>query len=67
MNLSENKWRGSGKNQHRKLEFFYKEKWGEGEKVGVLPGLQNGKGRDRNIKWETGNSNDGPWILNPVR
>lgn len=47
MSLRENEWRGSGKNQHRKLEFFYKEKWGEGEK-GVLPGLQNGKGRDKN-------------------
>ena len=32
---------------HRKLKVFYKEKWGEGEKVGVLPGLQDGKGRDR--------------------
>lgn len=48
MSLRENEWRESGKNQHRKLEFFYKEKWGEGEKVGVLPGLQNGKRRDKN-------------------
>ena len=68
--LDEFKWKWVGREweePHRKLEVFYKEKWGEGEKVGVLPGLQDGKGRDKNIKWETGNSNDGPWILNPVR
>jgi len=48
--LDEFKWKWverEWEEPHRKLKVFYKEKWGEGEKVGVLPGLQDGKGRDR--------------------
>lgn len=36
---------GVGRTSIENSSFSIREKWGEGEKVGVLPGLENGKGR----------------------
>lgn len=60
MSLSENEWRGSGKNHIENSRFSIKR---NGVRVRRLVFCQAFRmGREG-----TGNSNDGPWILNPVR
>lgn len=59
--LLESTWGGCRYSKQRKREIVCKEKWGNSEKVGVLP-HHNGRGSSGKRDY-----NHGSWVLNPAR